>query len=224
MTETQAWKLPVDAVERLREDGYFITQTPLSQGDLDEIRRELENWKATPAINGYGCIFSAGDALLQNLALYSPTAFRVALSNDILDLMQRIFGQPAVLGKIEYRRAVEIKSEMPLHCDSGHDILVYVYLNGVGPERGSTYVVPGTQKIGLSMNDGYLQVPDAARAKVGRELILVEGPPGVCMFFDPNVWHGRTATLLPGREIYGCPMYPASGPMRASIWSSRPMF
>jgi hypothetical protein len=199
--KAHAWTVPADAAARLREDGYFTTPCPISEADLDAIKRELAAWKATPAVNGYGCIFSAGDTLLQNLGLYSPGALRVALSDDILDAMERIFEQPAVLAKIEYRRAVETKTEMPLHSDGGHDISVFIYLEGVSADRGSTYVIPGTQKIGLSMNDGYLQVSDAARAKVGREPVIVEGPPGVCLFFDTNVWHGRTATAQPGREI-----------------------
>jgi Phytanoyl-CoA dioxygenase (PhyH) len=196
-----AWTVPADAAARLQADGYFITSCPISGADLDAIKRELAAWGTTPAVNGYGCIFSAGDALLQNFGLYSPTALRIALSDDILDAMERIFGRPAVLAKIEYRRAVEAKTEMPLHSDGGHDISVYIYLDGVSADRGSTYVIPGTQKIGLSMNDGHLQVPDTARAKIGVAPVVVEGPPGVCLFFDTNVWHGRTATARTGREI-----------------------
>jgi hypothetical protein len=198
---TYAWTLPADAAERLRQDGYFIIPSPISAAALDAIRRELRNWNTTPAVNGYGCIFSAGDALLQNLGLYSPAALRVALSEDILEMMERIFGQPTILAKIEYRKAVEIKTAMPLHCDGGHDISVYIYLDGVSPDRGSTYVIPGTQKIGLTMNEGYLQVPDSARSKVDRAAVIANGPAGLCLFFDANIWHGRTATARPGREI-----------------------
>jgi hypothetical protein len=176
-------------------------RTDISTAARDAIRVELSNWSTTPAVNGYRCIFSAGDALLQNLGLYSPAALRVALSEDILDLMERIFGQPAVLAKIEYRKAVEIKTAMPLHCDGGHDISVYIYLDGVSPDRGSTYVMPGTQKIGLAMNEGYLQVPESARSKVGRDPVIADGPAGLCLFFDANIWHGRTATARPGREL-----------------------
>jgi hypothetical protein len=199
--EAHAWIVPADAAARLREDGYFITPCPISAANLGAIRRELAAWRATPAVNGYGCIFSAGDALLQNFGLYSPAALHVALSDDILDTMEHIFGQPVVLAKIEYRRAVETKTEMPLHSDGGHDVSVYIYLDGVSADRGSTYVIPGTHKIGLSMNDGHLQVPDAVRAKIGRAPVIVEGPPGVCLFFDTNVWHGRTVTAQAGREI-----------------------
>ena len=196
-----AWSVPDDALDRIRDDGFFVIPSPIPAADLNTIRRELAVWKTTPAVNGYGCIFSAGDALLQNLALYSPAALRIALSEDILNLMERAFGQQTILAKIEYRRAVEAKSEMPLHCDPGHDISVYIYLDGVSPDRGSTYVIPGTQKIGLSKNDGYLQVPASARSEVDRAPVVVEGPPGVCMFFNTNIWHGRTATVHTGREI-----------------------
>jgi len=199
--KANSWIMPGDAVERLRKDGFFITSSPISAADLDTIKRELEDWKSTPAVNGYGCIFSAGDALLQNVGLYSPAALKIALAEDILDFMERAFGQPALLAKIEYRRAVEPKSEMPLHCDPGHDISVYIYLDGVCPDTGSTYVIPGTHEIGLSMNDGYIQVPDAARSKFGRAPAIVEGPPGLCLFFHTNTWHGRTATVRPGREL-----------------------
>lgn len=195
------WALPSGAAETLDNNGFFVAPPPLSSADFAAIKRELADWNTTPAVNGYGCIFSAGDALLQNLALYSPAAFKAALSEDMLDFMARAFGQPAILAKIEYRRAVETKAEMPLHCDPGHDISVYIYLDGVDRDRGSTYLIPGTQHIGTAMNDGYVQVPDAARAKVGGEAVYVEGPPGVCLFFRTNIWHGRSATVRPGREI-----------------------
>jgi len=115
--------------------------------------------------------------------------------------MECAFGQPALLAKIEYRRAVEPKAEMPLHCDAGHAISVYIYLSGVHPDIGSTYVIPGTHEVGLSMNDGYIQVPEAARSKFGRAPSIVEGPPGLCLVFNSNAWHGRTATVRPGREL-----------------------
>jgi hypothetical protein len=199
--QVHSWTIPDDALERLRKDGFFITPTPISAADLDAINAELGDWKSTPAVNGYGCIFSAGDALLQNVGLYSPAALKIALAEDLLDFMERAFGQPALLAKIEYRRAVERKAEMPLHCDSGHGISVYIYLAGVRPDTGSTYVIPGTHEIGLSMNDGYLQVSEAARSKLGRAPSIVEGPSGLCLFFNSTVWHGRTATVQPGREL-----------------------
>ena len=134
--QADVWTLPAAAAETLGRDGFFIAPPPMSPGDLDAIRRELDQWTHTPALNGYGCIFSAGDALLQNLALFSPAAFKAALSEDMLDFMERAFGQPAILAKIEYRRAVEAKTEMPMHCDPGHDISVYIYLDGVDRDRG----------------------------------------------------------------------------------------
>lgn len=199
--QARVWALPGDAADRMERDGFFIAPPPLSARDIATIMHELAAWKSVPAVNGYGCIFSAGDALLQNLALYTPAALKAALSDDILDFMERAFGQPAVLAKIEYRRSVETKAEMPLHCDEGHDISIYVYLDGVDRDRGSTYVIPGTQHIGITMNDGYIQVPDSARARIGRDPVVVEGPPGVCLFFRTNIWHGRTATVRTGREI-----------------------
>jgi hypothetical protein len=51
------------------------------------------------------------------------------------------------------------------------------------------------------MNEGYLQVPDSARSKVGRAPVIADGPAGLCLFFDANIWHGRTATARPGREL-----------------------
>jgi hypothetical protein len=193
--------IPTDAVDRLRRDGYFIAKPSSCLDALDAIEAEIAIWKKTPAINGFGCIAHSGDALLQNVALYSPAALRFALSDEILTVVDAFFGQPAVLGKIEYRRSLKPKMSMPLHTDGKPDASLFIYLDGVDKSRGSTFVIPGTQKIGMSKNHGTLQVPEDARREFGGPEICVEGGRGTCLFMDDLVWHGRTETEKTGREI-----------------------
>ena len=194
------WTLPKDAVSKIANEGYLLTSVG-SSGALAKIKSEISAWKDTPAVNGYGCLYAGGDALLQNLALFSPTALKLALSDDILDLMEAIFGQPAVLAKIEYRRALNARPEMPLHSDGRYSFSFFLYLNGIDADAGATYVIPNTHKIGIDKNDGYLQVPKEAQLEVGGEEIVARGEPGTCLIMNDLAWHGRTESKHAGREI-----------------------
>ena len=195
------WQLPEDGAERLVRDGFFAGEGFLAPDMLAAVTAELAEWTNVPAINGYGCIFQHDDALLQNLGLYSRSALHLAVDERVLDFMERHYGEPALLTKCEYRRAVSTKEEMILHADGMDDVSIYVYLGGVSTARGATALMRGSQRIGIAENGGYLQIPLEVQAKHDFPLIEMAGGPGLCLFFNVNCWHKRTATQVPGREI-----------------------
>jgi len=96
----------------------------------------------------------------------------------MLDFIEGAFGEKALLTKIEYRRALTQKVEMPTRSDGTNDLLVFLYLNGVSEETGSTSVIPGIHKVGTAENDGYLQMPQDALNRVkDRGYVPVKGGP-----------------------------------------------
>ena len=194
-------KIPSEAGDRLKKEGFFFYESIIKKDDLIEINKELNEWKNIPAVNGYGCLYHDSDALLQNLSIYSPAALRLALSEDLLDFMERHFGEKVILSKIEYRRALVPKPKMPLHSDNSKEVLIFVYLNGASKSLGATAAIPGTHTKGVSLNDGYLQIPKRVEDELGLALVPVEGGPGTCLFFEANVWHSRLESTRSGREI-----------------------
>jgi hypothetical protein len=118
-----------------------------------------------------------------------------------LKFMEEFCGEPVFLGKLEYRRALMAKDEMPTHSDGNDNIGVFIYLSGVDERRGSTAVLPGTHADPTLRNKGVFHISAEEQRKVGKAFIPVQGGPGVCLFFDGNIWHKRTETVQPGREI-----------------------
>jgi len=195
------WMIPDDAGEKLKKDGFFFDENIIIDNDLIEINKEINEWKYTPAINGYGCLHHDHDALLQNLSLYSPAALKMALSESLINFMEKHYGEKVILSKIEYRRTLVSKPKMPLHSDNSKAVLIFIYLSGASKSLGATATIPGTHIKGISLNEGYYQIPEHVERDHGLAEIAVEGRPGTCLFFDANIWHSRHESTQPGREI-----------------------
>lgn len=206
----QVWTLPNDAEQKLDQDGFFIQQDMIAPDVVAAINTELEEWRSVPAINGYGCIFQEGDALLQNVALYSRVALHAVLNEQLLDFMERYYGEQPLLSKFEFRRVILPKPAMPLHTDNNKDISIFIYLNGVSTETGATAVALGSHKVGVKENNGRLQVPNDVQHKYNFPIVEVKGGPGVCLVANFDTWHLRTETSVPGREIIWVTYTPVS--------------
>ena len=206
--------IPSNALQSLQKDGFYIDENLVDPALLQQLVNEISEWKNVPAVNGYGCIYHSGDALLQNLQLYSSTALKLALGEELLDFVETHFGERVYLSKCEYRRALLPKQEMGLHSDGSKDILVFIYLNGVEPETGMTAVVPGTHKIGTSLNGGSPSIPKQVQNDFGSEgeQVQVKGKPGTCLFFEADIWHRRVESTRGGREILWLTYSPISEP------------
>lgn len=180
-----------ESLSLMNKNGYLVAL--MAAESLVEIQAELEPWKHRPAINGYGCIHHSDDALLQNLALYSPASLRWALNENILAFCEEVFREPVLLGKIEYRRSLIRKAPMPTHTDTEMDITVFVYLNGVNSKNGATYVLPGTHNSTVELG-----------------MKVIEGPPGTILAYFPKLRHGRSETVESGRELLWLTYCPVS--------------
>ena len=202
--------IPESAKIALKNDGYFFSEDLLLNTNLKQACNEINIWKNLPAVNGYGCLHHDHDALLQNLSLYSPAALKLVLSEEVLDFMEQHFGEKVLLSKIEYRRALVPKPKMPLHSDGSKQVLLFIYINGVDEAVGMTAVIPGTHKIGVSLNDGSQQVPEKVEKEFGGPLIPIKGKAGSCLFFEANIWHCRVNSIRPGREIIWAAYVPIS--------------
>jgi hypothetical protein len=189
------------AVDKCLDDGFAFFPGLLNNEIIEQLRKELHPWLKRPAVGGAGYITVGGDHLLTDLGLYSREILHLAVDEKILDLLENIFGTSAVLTELSFRRRSTYCVEMPLHTDNGDGIIIYIYLNGVSFETGSTCVVPKTHEIGASMNEGYLQVPNTLVEKHHPELICPEGPAGSILVFDQNIWHMRSPVTVIGREL-----------------------
>jgi hypothetical protein len=197
------------SVDQCLDDGYAFFPGLVSEKYAEQIRKELHPWVERPALGRAGYIPIAGDRLLTDLGLYSNAALKLAVNNEVLDVLEGIFGTPVILTEFSFRRRTEPSEEMPWHSDIDGGVIIFIYLTHVSSELGSTCVIPKTHLIGSAHNDGYLQVPDRLIAEHRDEIVIPEGPPGSLLVFDQDIWHGRTPVAEPGRELLWLTYYPA---------------
>lgn len=198
----QPWSQAIRAaVDQVLDDGYAFFPGLIPPTEVEAIRGELAPWMERPAVGCGGYIPSAGDRLLTDVGLYSPSALALAVDDGILDLMEGVFGTPTILFELSCRRRVAPAAAMPWHSDADGGVIVFVYLNGVSSTNGSTCVIPRTHEFGTTLNDGHLQVPANLIDRRRGEMIFPEGPAGSVLVFDQDIWHGRTAVTTLGREL-----------------------
>jgi len=195
------WVVPDEMLAKIDIDGFYVGENIVSEAVLKRINDELAPWRNVPALNGYGCQIHSDDALIQNLALLSPTALKMAVDDSVLNVMEKVLKEPVLLGKIEYRRALVPKDEMPTHSDGNDDIGVFIYLSGVNPRLGPTALLPGTHRREKNRNKGYAPVSIQEEREAGISFVPVDGKPGVCLFFNGHIWHKRLETIQSGREL-----------------------
>ena len=165
------------AADLCLDEGFAFYPGLIDELLADQLRNELRPWRDRPAVGGAGYISASGDHLLTDIGLYSSTSLKLAVDEKILDMLENIFGTPAILTEFSFRRRMTYCPEMPLHADIGDGIIIFVYLNGVSSSQGSTCVIPKTHLIGADLNDGYLQVPNEVVEKHRHKLVIPEGPP-----------------------------------------------
>ena len=196
------------AADLCLDEGFAFFPGLIDELLADQLRNELHPWIDRPAVGGAGYISAGGDHLLTDIGLYSSTTLKLAVDEKILDMLENIFGMPAILTEFSFRRRMNYCPEMPLHADIGDGIIVFVYLNGVSSSKGSTCVIPKTHVIGADLNDGYLQVPNEVVEKHRQKLVIPEGPPGSVLVFDQDIWHMRTPVTVLGRELLWITYHP----------------
>ena len=189
------------AADLCLDEGFAFFPGLIDEPLVEKIQSELNPWMERPAVGGAGYISAGGDHLLSDIGLYSSAVLKMAVDERVLNMLENIFGTPAILTDLSFRRRMTCCQEMPLHADIGDGIIIFIYLNGVSPSLGSTCVIPKTHVIGADLNNGYLQVPKELIEKHRQNLVIPEGPLGSVLIFDQDVWHLRTPVTELGREL-----------------------
>ncbi len=194
-------------VEALKSQGAIVVPECLEPATVAQVLDELAPWLRQIAFNDvYGYSFRQADKWLHHLGMCSPAAIQLAVHEKTLDLLEKIFGEPAILAQISYQEKIDAEAHLPMHCDGDGGILIFFYLTDLKSEDGNTRFIPGTQEIRLET----LIIPKDQYAGRENEIISVEGKAGTALFFDQDVWHDRLAVKTGGRKVMWALYHPES--------------
>jgi hypothetical protein len=199
--------------ENVFRDGGVVLKEFLQRHALLAIAAEIEPWIRQINFNEImGSSIIGNNRWIFHLGLASRTAVNLALDERVLDMMESIFGEPAILAEFSFQEKVESSTDcLKMHSDRAGGIMIFYYISGVDGEHGSTRFIPGTHQQGdrfPSRNPPF--VDDEAVAQRAKDIIATEGGPGTTLIFDQDIWHDLPPVKRPGRKCIWCLYQPAS--------------
>ena len=199
----------------IMKQGALVLADFLDRSTIDEIEREIDPWRRQVNFNEiYGSTILGANRWLHHLGIVSLAAMRLALDEKILDLMESIFGEPAILSQVSYQEKIRrSRIHLKMHSDFDGGILAFFYLSGVDDELGSTRYLPETHEIGASLQTRETVFIDEEHVKPRMgDLKVAHGGPGTVLFFDQDIWHDLPPVAKPGRRVVWSCYQPQSRP------------
>ena len=197
----------------LLKDGALVLPDFLDRATIDDIQREIDPWCRQVNFNEiYGSTILGANRWLHHLGIVSLSAVRLALDEKVLELMESVFGEPAILTQVSYQEKIRPDpNHLKMHSDFDGGILVFYYLSGVDEEIGATRYLPGTHEIGGTLQTRDTVFIDAALYEPRMaDLKVASGGPGTVMFFDQDIWHDLPPVTKAGRRVLTCCYQPQS--------------
>lgn len=197
----------------IMKDGAKLLPDFLEPTTVAAIERDIESWRRQVNFNDiYGSSIAGPNRWIYHLGIASLDALRLALDEKILDLMDSIFGGPAILAEFSYQEKVRPDpNHLKMHSDMDGGILAFYYLSGVDDELGCTRFLPGTHELG-----GSLQIEPSLfiderhyKSRMG-EVQAARGGPGTALIFDQDIWHDLLPVKKAGRRAVWCLYQPQS--------------
>jgi hypothetical protein len=197
----------------IMKEGALVVPNFLDRTTIEDIERELEPWCRQVNFNEiYGSTILGANRWLHHLGIVSLSAIRLALDEQILDLMESIFGEPAILSQISYQEKIRPDpNHLKMHSDFDGGILIFYYLSGVDEELGWTRYLPETHEIGATLQTRETVFIDESHVEPRlKDLKVASGGPGTALFFDQDIWHDLPPVTKPGRRVIWCCYQPQS--------------
>jgi Phytanoyl-CoA dioxygenase (PhyH) len=202
------------------ENGGIVVPNMLQPHTMEAINEEIAPWIKQINFNEiYGSSIVGDNRWIYHLGIASGTSLKVALDERILDLMDSIFGEPAVLSEFSFQEKIEASpAHLKMHSDRTGGMIIFFYLSGVDAELGATRFIPGTHRFG---NDFPSKSPpfvdQEALAPRMKDVVAVSGGPGTALIFDQDIWHDLPPVQKAGRKTIWCLYQPSSRAPRYGV-------
>ena len=141
------------ALETLKREGVVILPQLLKPDTLDVIHKDIESCNSLSFNDRLGSLLISDNLWLDHLALVSRTALETVLNPNLLNLMDSYFNEEVVLGAFKYQKKIIGGKGIPLHRDRGPGLVMFIYLNDITKETGSTRFIKGSHKIEIENID-----------------------------------------------------------------------
>ncbi len=185
----------------------------LDKTTVAAIERDIEPWRRQVNFNDiYGSAIAGPNRWIYHLGIASLNALRLALDEKVLDLMDSIFGEPAILAEFSYQEKVRPDpNRLKMHSDMDGGILIFYYLSGVDDELGCTRYLPGTHELGGSLQSEHsIFIDERLYAPRMGDIQEAKGAPGTALVFDQDIWHDLLPVTKAGRRAIWCLYQPRS--------------
>ncbi len=126
------------ALKILKSEGVVILPSLLGRETFDIINKDIENCNNLSFNDRLGSLFISDNQWIDHLALASRTALETVLNPDLLNLLDSYFNEEVILGSFKYQKKLIGGKSIPLHRDRGPGLVLFIFLNDITNETGST--------------------------------------------------------------------------------------
>jgi len=203
------------ALKVLKSEGVVILPSLLGRDTLDIIKKDIENCNYLSFNDRLGSLFISDNQWIDHLALASRTALETVLNSDLLNLLDSYFNEEVVLGSFKYQKKLIGRKSIPLHRDRGPGLVMFIFLNDITKETGSTRFIKGSHKLEIDSidynksNDAEYVNPEEYDFK-NQSIQALGNKAGTVQIYSQNILHDLPYYDKAGRETIWAIYYPKS--------------
>lgn len=208
-------KITENALETLKSDGVIILPSLIGRETLDIINKDIENSNYLSFNDKLGSLFISDNQWIDHLAVASKTALETVLNPDLLNLLDSYFNEEVVLGSFKYQKKLIGGKNIPLHRDRGPGLVMFIFLNDITKETGSTRFIKGSHISKINeikhnnINDAEYVNPKYYDFK-NQSIQALGKKAGTVQIYSQNILHDLPYYTKAGRETIWAIYYPKS--------------
>ena len=195
-------------LKNLKDNGLVILPNFISQTNLTKLNQEIKPWlKKISFNNNFSSSIIGNNQWIFHLGLCSQSAINIALDNNLIIFLEKLFNKKISLAEFIYqKKVIAEKNDIKWHSDKGKGMMIFIFLTQISAKTGATVFIPKTHKIkfndNLTKRKGIAQYLDKLliEKKINRS-IQASGGPGTIIIFNPSIWHSLPAFSEAGREV-----------------------
>ena len=202
-------------LEILKSEGVVILPSLLGRDTLDLLNKDIENCNYLSFNDSLGSLFISDNQWIDHLAIASRTALETVLNPNLLSLLDSYFNEEVVLGSFKYQKKLIGGKSIPLHRDRGPGLVMFIFLNDITKETGSTRFIKGSHKFKIDSID-YTKINDAEYVNPeeydfkNQSINALGNKAGTVQIFSQNILHDLPYYEKSGRETIWAIYYPKS--------------
>ena len=203
------------ALKILKSQGVVILPSLFGRETLDIIKKDIENCDYLSFNDRLGSLFISDNQWIDHLALASKTALETVLNPDLLNLLDSYFNEEVILGSFKYQKKLIGGKSIPLHRDRGPGLVLFIFLNDITKETGSTRFIKGSHRFEIDSidynksNDAEYVNPEEFDFK-NQSIQALGNKAGTVQIYSQNILHDLPYYDKAGRETIWAIYYPKS--------------